>query len=121
MIVLSTEDKLALRGITTALGISGEPGSEAETALRIIDHIVTLIENAGGEPPLPEKSAPSYLSELRAFTGNQLVLPTAPPDVTCEFCRHWKIKETNWDYCARNSKYKVGNNECVCFDKTPLF
>jgi len=72
-IVLTTDDRLALRGLCTPLQIPSDSGSEAETATKLIGRLRTLADKSGGEPPQPEQNVPSYLAELQALSGNSLV------------------------------------------------
>lgn len=72
-IVLTTDDKIALRGLCSTLQIPSEGGNEAETATRFIGALRELADKTGGEPPLPEREIPAYLAELQALSGNSLV------------------------------------------------
>ncbi|KUK70180.1 MAG: Uncharacterized protein XD88_0819 [Methanocalculus sp. 52_23] len=72
-IVLSTNEKLAARELYTKLGLSAEPGREVEEAVIFLERLRSLIEATGGDPPLPPRESPTYLAELQAYSGNQLV------------------------------------------------
>lgn len=72
-IVLTTDDRLALRGLCTTLLVPSNSGSEAETATKLIGGLRSLAEKSGGEPPQPEQNIPGYLAELQALSGNSLV------------------------------------------------
>ncbi|KUK61054.1 MAG: Uncharacterized protein XD82_1330, partial [Methanoculleus marisnigri] len=72
-VVLLTDDKLALRGVCTALSIPTEGVAEVELARSVLDAVSTLAGKTGGKAPLPEPQTPEYLAELRALSGNQLV------------------------------------------------
>jgi hypothetical protein len=72
-IVLTTDDRLALRGLCTNLQIPSDTGSEAETATKLIAGLRTLAEQSGGEVPRPEQYIPEYLPELQTLSGNSLV------------------------------------------------
>jgi hypothetical protein len=72
-IVLSPNEKLAARELYTKLGLSAEPGREVEEAVIFLERLRSLIEATGGDPPLPPRESPTYLAELQAYSGNQLV------------------------------------------------
>jgi hypothetical protein len=72
-IVLTTDDRLALRGLCTTLQIPSDSGSEAETATKLIGSLRTLADKSGGGSPQPEQNVPGYLVELQTLSGNSLV------------------------------------------------
>lgn len=72
-IVLTTEDKIALRGLCSMLKIPSEKRSEAETARIFVEALYNLATSTGGESPLPEHDIPGYLTELQTLSGNSLV------------------------------------------------
>ena len=72
-VVLSVDDKLALRGVCTALAIPTDGVAEVESARSVLDAVSTLAGKTGGTAPLPEPEIPAYLSELRVLSENQLV------------------------------------------------
>jgi hypothetical protein len=72
-IVLTTDDRLALRGLCTTLQIPSDSGSEAEAATKLIGNLRILADKSGGGPPQPEQNIPGYLVELQALSGNSLV------------------------------------------------
>jgi hypothetical protein len=72
-IVLSAKEKVAARELYTKFGLPAEPGREVEEAVQFLDRLNALAGAAGGDPPLPSCAAPLYLTELRAYSGNQVV------------------------------------------------
>jgi hypothetical protein len=72
-IVLTTDDKIALRGLCTMLQIPSDGRSEAESATKFVAALRDLAAHTGGEKPLPEQDIHSYLAELQALSGNSLV------------------------------------------------
>jgi hypothetical protein len=72
-IVLTTDDKIALRGLCSLLQIPSDGRSEAESATRFIEALRDLAAHTGGEKPLPEQDIPGYLAELQVLSGNSLV------------------------------------------------
>ena len=72
-VVLLVDDKLALRGVCTALSIPTEGAAEVDLARSVLDAVSMLAGKTGGKAPLPEPQTPEYLTELRALSGNQLI------------------------------------------------
>ena len=72
-VVLSVDDKIALRGVCSALAIPTEGVAEVELARSVRDAVSTLAGKTGGTAPLPEPEVPAYLPELRVLSGNHLV------------------------------------------------
>jgi hypothetical protein len=63
--------RLAVRGLLTAAGISYEPGQEGAQLAALLQHLKDLAARAGGAPPLPEAPDTGHLGALLAFAGNQ--------------------------------------------------
>jgi hypothetical protein len=72
-VVLTQNERLAARSLYQEFGLSTEAGRETEEAIRFITALESLLQKTGGESPLPLIVQPGYLSELRAYSGNQLV------------------------------------------------
>jgi hypothetical protein len=90
-VVLSTTDKIALRGLYQVLGIRCKSGEEAATAPQFIGQWKTLAKEAGGEPPLPEPPALTRLSGIEARSGNDQLaaLASEKAEITAEI-NDWK-------------------------------
>ena len=63
--------RLAVRGLLAAAGISYEPGQEAAQIPALLQQLKDLAARAGGPPPLPESSPTDHLDALLALAGNQ--------------------------------------------------
>lgn len=85
-VVLSTTDKIALRGLFQTLGLRCKSGEEAAFAPQFITRWKALASEAGGEPPLPEPPALTRLSGIEARSGNDQLaaLAAEKADITAE-------------------------------------
>ena len=63
--------RLAVRGLLTAAGISYEPGQEGAQLPALLQQLKDLAARAGGAPPLPEAPDTDHLDALLALAGNQ--------------------------------------------------
>ena len=63
--------RLAVRGLLTAAGISYEPGQEVAQLPALVQQLKDLAARAGGAPPLPEAPDTHHLDALLALAGNQ--------------------------------------------------
>lgn len=63
--------RLAVRGLLAAAGISYEPGQEGAQIPALLQQLKDLAARAGGPPPLPESSPTDHLDALLALAGNQ--------------------------------------------------
>lgn len=63
--------RLAVRGLLTAAGISYEPGQEGAQLPALLQQLKDLAARAGGAPPLPEAPDTRHLDALLALGGNQ--------------------------------------------------
>jgi hypothetical protein len=63
--------RLAVRGLLTAAGISYEPGQEGVQLPALLQQLKDLAARAGGAPPLPEAPHTNHLQALLAPAGNQ--------------------------------------------------
>ncbi len=63
--------RLAVRGLLTAAGISYEPGQEGAQIPALLQRLKDLAARAGGVPPLPEAPDTYHLDTLLALAGNQ--------------------------------------------------
>jgi hypothetical protein len=67
----SAAQRLAVRGLLTAAGISYEPSQEGAQLPALIQQLKDLAARAGGPPPLPEAPTTDHLDALLALAGNQ--------------------------------------------------
>lgn len=70
-VVLSTTDKIALRGLFQELGRRCKSGEEAIIAPQFIAAWKALAGDAGGEPPLPETPDLARHNEVASLSGNE--------------------------------------------------
>jgi hypothetical protein len=71
-VTLSAKDKIALRGLFQALGITCKP--EDDLNARASDYLTKAIElasRAGGDAPLPERPNTAEIEDLRRLPGNE--------------------------------------------------
>ncbi|CDZ92533.1 BREX system P-loop protein BrxC [Rhodococcus ruber] len=67
----SAQQRLALRGLLTAAGISYESGQEGAQIPALLQQLKDLAARTGGAPPLPEAPDTKHLDAWLALTGNQ--------------------------------------------------
>jgi hypothetical protein len=67
----SAPQRLAVRGLLTAAGISYEPGQEGAQLPALLQQLKDLAARAGGAPPFPEPPDTDHLDALLALAGNQ--------------------------------------------------
>ena len=73
-VVLTVEQKLAIRSLLRQVGVRFERDEESEGVHEFLRQIHTLAERASGDPPLPALPVSPLLEELRQMTGNELLL-----------------------------------------------
>lgn len=70
-VTLTTLQKIELRKLATDVGIPAKPGEEAEAVALLLDKLLSLARESGGDPPLPERPSTAPLEKLRAMAGNE--------------------------------------------------
>jgi hypothetical protein len=68
---LSVEDRLAIRGLFTRLGIKCGANEEAAKAPQVLQLLSDLVAGAGGAPPLPAAPESPLLERIRGLVGNE--------------------------------------------------
>lgn len=68
--VLTTRDRIALRGLFNEVGLSAKPGEEAVRATDYLNLMKNLAASAGGPAPLPQPPDATKLQDLTALNGN---------------------------------------------------
>lgn len=68
---LGTQDKLALRSLFLAAGVSARPNEEEASAAAFLKKLEELGSQAGGESPLPSAPDLTWLDDLRRLSGNE--------------------------------------------------
>jgi hypothetical protein len=72
-VVLPAAVKIEVKGLATKLGIPLGGLPEADIPGRIVERLLTLAEEAGGDPPLPASPSKEIVRDLQGLTGNELV------------------------------------------------
>lgn len=73
-ITITSVQKIRIRGVFVALGLSGSPEQEAAVAPQVLPRLRTLAEAAGGAAPAPVVPTDPILDELAHASGNALLL-----------------------------------------------
>ena len=68
---LSVGDRLTLRKLFQALGISCKSGEEALRAGEFLSGLITLARSAGGEAPLPASPTTTEIEDTQRLVGNE--------------------------------------------------
>ena len=76
-VTVSASQRIAVRGLATALGLPIQNGDEVEAVPRILMHIREQAHAAGGEPPLPQPPDQTLVTDLQGIPGNQQVVEVA--------------------------------------------
>lgn len=71
-IVLPAGVKIAVKGLATKLGIPVGGLTETDIPARIVDRLLALATEVGGDPPLPAAPSNESLRDLQGLTGNEL-------------------------------------------------
>lgn len=74
LIVISAQQRLAIRQLFTNLGVQYQPNQELASAQLAIDKMLELASRAGGDAPLPERPGTAYLDEIYRMSGNELLM-----------------------------------------------
>ena len=69
--VLSVQDRIALRKLFQAAGLSCKSGEEEERAGSFLDRLAELAGSAGGTPPLPAPPSMTDVEDVRRLAGNE--------------------------------------------------
>ncbi len=73
-VVLTTQQKIALRRLMSKLKINANQANLSEFADTFLMELKALAEQAGGEAPKPEKPDTSFIDDLRSSSGNDQLL-----------------------------------------------
>jgi hypothetical protein len=71
-VVLPAGVKIAVKGLATKLGIPVAGLAEADVPPRIVDRLLALANDAGGDAPLPAAPSNETVRDLQGLTGNEL-------------------------------------------------
>ncbi len=75
--VISTKERLTVRGLGTALGITVPSGQENDFLITIRDRLEQIAADAGGDAPAPAAPTVPDISLLRGMIGNDLLAELA--------------------------------------------
>jgi hypothetical protein len=73
-VVLPAGVKIEVKGLATKLRIPLAGLAETDIPSRIVDRLLTLADEAGGDPPLPPSPSKEIVRDLQGLTGNELTL-----------------------------------------------
>ena len=70
-ITVSVGQKIGIRKLITDMGLSIKQGEEIEAIPIMLERLVNLATDAGGNPPLPEQPSTASIVQLQAMSGNE--------------------------------------------------
>lgn len=86
---LSVSDRLVLRKLFQALGLSCKSGEEAVRAPEFLSGLISLAGAAGGEAPAPVAPAAVDIEDIQRLVGNEQLVAI-------------KAKATDWEQCIKD-------------------
>ena len=90
-VVLTTKQRIDLRGLFQKANVIARPGDEASRAGPFVDALREMAEKAGGDPPLPAPSGLGLLNDLGRLAGNeQLAAILEEQDQLLEAMTEWR-------------------------------
>jgi len=113
---LSAKDKMSLRKLFQDAGIDCKANEEAAKAEEYVARLLSLADQIGGEPPLPERPSIQHLLELQSQVGNeQLAAILSQADNLRKSCETWDMQAKlaaerlpAWDEANRLMEYARG-------------
>lgn len=113
---ISAKDRIRLRGLFQAAGISCKPNEEGTAAGQFLQILMDLAGKAGGQPPLPESPKTALLTDLQALAGNeQLAGIIENHDILKQNSEDWSIagdlvanRLPSWQLLLELYKYSAG-------------
>lgn len=76
-VVVTAAQRIALRKLLQTAGIPFTPNEEAAAVPALLARLRELAQEAGGEPPLPERPGTQHIEELAARSGNDQLVALA--------------------------------------------
>ena len=70
-ITVSVGQKIGIRKLITDMGLTIKQGEEIEAIPIMLERLVNLATDAGGNPPLPEQPSTASIVQLQAMSGNE--------------------------------------------------
>lgn len=71
---VTTAQRIQIRKLFQKAGLTAKPGEEHLTAPQFLEKMMTLANQAGGEPPKPALPDIAFLNEIRLTAGNEQLL-----------------------------------------------
>ncbi len=71
--VISTEEKLEIRKLLQQCGIGFRVGEEVKAVSALLEKLCLRAQEAGGDPPLPERPSSHYIDDIAGLSGNALL------------------------------------------------
>ena len=91
-VVLTTSQRIALRGLFQKADVTTKPGEEGARAALFLNALRELAEASGGAAPLPAPSGAELLGDLGRLTGNeQLAAIHEASEELSEAIAHWRL------------------------------
>lgn len=120
-VTLSVTERLAIRKVFQALGISCKAGEEQAKAPEFLDRLLALGRATGGEAPLPAPPQVTDIEDIRARVGNDQL--AAISEKAADFTKRideWTKTKTlvdsrrpTWELVERLAKHAQGLNSAV--------
>jgi len=115
-VTLSVTERLAVRKVFQALGVSCKAGEEQAKAPEFLDRLVALGQATGGEAPLPAPPSVADIEDVRARVGNDQLAGIR--EKATEFEKHIAVwtkakalvdaRRPTWDLVERLAKHAQG-------------
>jgi hypothetical protein len=86
---LSVSDRLVLRKLFQALGLSCKSGEESVRATEFLSELIALAGAAGGDAPAPAAPATVEIEDIQRLVGNEQLVAI-------------KAKATDWEQCIKD-------------------
>jgi hypothetical protein len=70
-VTVTAIQRIGVRKLISDIGLPLKQGEEAEAIPLVLQQLITLAGEAGGEPPLPVRPDPTFIQDLQALSGNE--------------------------------------------------
>lgn len=89
-VVVSAAQRIEVRRVASAMGLSPKSGEEAEAVVEILECLQSEAQAAGGQAPLPAQPDTAIVRELRELAGNRQIVGLAQEsDTLIDHHRDW--------------------------------
>jgi hypothetical protein len=107
--VVTAKEKIAIRSLGGALGLTIPSGEESNYLISIVDRLAQAAEDSGGDAPAPVVPSPSGMTQFRAATGNDLLAALAARyDELKPLIEQWRNDKA--EIAARLPKWRLAQN-----------